>query len=654
MKRRAKPFLLSFLLFSSSSYHLTSCQNTVINEPLTLKGERKAYLGESYQYTANKEAVIFSVSDNTFGVISNKGVFTPIKAGKVTVFASLGEEKAQIEVSIYSKKGDKTYALEVTSLPRKISYNTGEVFDSTGRKVSLITYVEGEVSKRQETVNYVTDYDGKQFTEAGDIQITVSSKNSYFNIASTFFTVKVNDTFKDFKDQVLSLGRRTNYTLEFTNGSVSYLAKYTDTAFSNGIFDKDNNYIDIRETNGTVNKRVFVNKDGVLNASFYKENNVLEHEVTNDYYVDANTGEKYHPDTLYSVPSFDFRPEVDKEELNKSLERDKDSYSFSASVLTSFFESLGFEKNELSGFKLTSSKALSRESQVYSLSNRFTLKIYDIGKTEISELQGIRDTLKGVNQYQHILDFMDYVRLGDEKGYTLEDFPSLEGVYNYYLNSESSSDSGRALIGQARENPLPDYDGKRTGLSYTITLKLDDYQGLSIHQYLSKDKTWQFSVRYDEINHLVSFVVFYYQGSYDSYLSKEKYHQLIEKRLQIPTSSFMDGIYDKVVFFSNRSLSDTLLEKASYRQLKDGEGKNLLQIETDVQDEKTAKMAVSNLQNRFETESFAKKEVKDKDGNVSYLYSKDRGEKTLSAQVGYQVDSSSGLPVYKLLVLFQS
>ena len=261
--------------------------------------------------------------------------------------------------------------------------------------------------------------------------------------------------------------------------------------------------------------------------------------------------------------------------------------------------------------------------------------------------------MKGVNQYSHIIDFRNDIKLEDEKSPTLEDFPALDGTYNYYRNTDNESDNSCALVGEARSNPLPAFDEKRKNLSYDISLKLNDYQGLSIRQYLSKDKTWLFSIRYDDANHLVSYVVFYYPGIFDNYLSKDKYHSLIEKRLKLSASAFFDDIYDKVCFFSNRVLSDTILEKASYRQLKDKSGKSLLQIETDVLDEKTAKTATNTIQSLFEANAFTKSEVKDQDGNTSYIYSKQVDGKRLSAQVGYRLDTSSTIPTHKLLVLFQ-
>ncbi len=655
MKRRIKFLLFSSLLFSSAST-LASCNpGTVVAEPLKIEGDSKAYLGNTYQYKTNKEGAVFSVSDDSIAIISNKGILTPFKEGKVTVYAQYQGEKAQINVTIYPEKDYKTYALEITSLPSKLSYNTGDTLDKTGRKVSVVTYIEGEVAKKQETANYETDFDEKKFTEAGEIKVTVSSKNNYFDIASTSFTVNVSDTYKGIRDQISSLSTRTNYTLEFTNGTISYLAKYTEKGFSNGIFDKSHDYIDINEKNGTINQRIFLNKDGILNASFYKENNVLKHEINNDYYVDSSTGERYKPESLYSVSSFDFRPQIDQEELKKSLSSEDASYTFSGSALSSFFQGLGFSNAEISSLTLFTQKNLNQDTQIYSINNSLlSLKVYDIGKTEITELKDIRDTLKGVNQYSHIIDFRNDIKLEDEKSYTLEDFPSLDGTYNYYRNDDNESDNSCALVGEARSNPLPAFDEKRKNLSFDISLKLNDYQGLSIRQYLSKDKTWLFSIRYDDTNHLVSYVVFYYQGSFDNYLSKDKYHSLIEKRLKLTSSSFFDEIYDKVCFFSNRSLSDTVLEKASYRQLKDKSGDNLLQIETDVLDEKTAKTAVNTVQSLLEASSFTKNEVTDKDGNISYIYTKQRNGKTLSAQVGYRLDTSSAIPSNKLLVLFQS
>lgn len=653
MKRRIKFLLLSSLLFASGSALAACNPPAVIEEPLKIEGDSKAYLGNTYQYKANKEGVIFSVDDDKIAVISNKGVLTPLKEGKVTVYAQYQDEKAELAVTIYPEKDYKTYALEVSSLPTKLTYNTGDTFDKTGRKVSLVTYMEGEVSKKQETTNYETDFDGKKFTEAGEIKVTVSSKNNYFPIASTSFTVNVVDTYKGIREQVSSLSTRTNYTLEFTNGNISYLAKFTDTGFSNGIFDKSHEYIDIKEKNGTVNQRIFLNKDGVLNASFYKEDNVLKYEVNNDYYVDSKTGEKYRLQSLYSAPSFDFRPQVDTQELTKSLSSDDTSYTFSASALSAFFEGLGFSKEEISNITLTTGKDLNKDRQVYTITNTLSLKVYDIGKTEITELKDIRDTRKGVNQYSHIIDFRNDIKLEDEKSLTLEDFPELDGTYNYYRNTDNESDNSCALVGEARSNPLPAFDEKRKNLSYDISLKLNDYQGLSIRQYLSKDKTWLFSIRYDDANHLVSYVVFYYPGSFDNYLSKDKYHSLIEKRLKLSVSVFFDDIYDKVCFFSNRVLSDTILEKASYRQLKDKSGNSLLQIETDVLDEKTAKTATNTIQSLFEANAFTKSEVKDQDGNTSYIYSKQIDGKMLSAQVGYRLDTSSTIPSHKLLVLFQ-
>ena len=77
MKRRIKFLLLSSLLFASGSALAACNPPTVIEEPLKIEGDSKAYLGNTYQYKANKEGVIFSVDDDKIAVISNKGVLTP-------------------------------------------------------------------------------------------------------------------------------------------------------------------------------------------------------------------------------------------------------------------------------------------------------------------------------------------------------------------------------------------------------------------------------------------------------------------------------------------------------------------------------------------------------------------------------------------------
>ena len=87
MKRRIKYLLLSSLLFASGSALAACNPPTVIEEPLKIEGDSKAQLGNTYQYKANKEGVIFSVDDDKIAVISNKGVLTPLKEGKVTDYA---------------------------------------------------------------------------------------------------------------------------------------------------------------------------------------------------------------------------------------------------------------------------------------------------------------------------------------------------------------------------------------------------------------------------------------------------------------------------------------------------------------------------------------------------------------------------------------
>lgn len=655
MKQNKKLLIFSFLLFSPLSLNLASCTKEVVQEPLSLTGETTVYIGGSFQYKANREGVIFKVNDDSLGVISNKGVLTPLKKGKIIVSASPGEEKAELEVTIYPEKDYKTYALEVTALPTRVTYNTGDTFDSKGRKVNLVTYTEGKVTSSLETTNYKTDYDGKKFTQGGDITITVSPKTQVSKAASATFTVKVNDTFKSFKDQVISLRTRENYSLEFSAGKLSYIAKYTKEGFSQGIFNKDGSYIDSSSANGTMNNRVFLNSEGVLSASFYRENNVLRHEVTSDFYVDVSTGKKYQPSSLYEVSSFDFRPKVDKDRLSNTRSSDDTSYSFSASVLSSFFLNLGFTEEDILASSLSSSKELKSDSHTYLLNQLYTIKVFDIGKTEIKELKDCRNTRKGVNQFSNLIHFMDYVKLESEKSYSLDDFPVLDGAYNYSLSQNSTTDTGRSLIGQAASNPIPDYDRKRESLSFIPRLKLDDYLGLYIHQYISPDYVWQFSVRYDSQDNLVSFSVFYYQGTAGSALSRDKYHELLSQRLSLTLSATtrMDGFYDKLSFFTSRVLSDKVLSKVDYRQLKDQSGNNLLQIETEVEDEKTAKAGTESIQNYLERNAFTKSEETDSDNNIYYLYSKEIDGKTLTVEAGYQQDSSNRIPVYKLIVLFQ-
>lgn len=655
MRKNKSLIILSLLLFSSINISLISCNNDTSlseSEELKISGESIAYVGNTYQYTTNKDNVKFSVSDESIALISNKGSLTVLKAGKITVFASNETEKAQIEVNVFPYKGYTSYELEIDSLPNKVSYNTGDYFDSTGLKINLLTYVDGAFSSKGETKNYSTNYENKQFTKSGDIEIVVSYLNTTVEANSISFTVKVNDTFKPLKDQINLLTSLTNYTLEFKFEDFIYVSKYTDTAYSNGVFDTNYEYIDINDENATTNNIVFINNEGILNASFYKEDGIIKHSVNSDYYVNVETNEKYKATSLYEIPSFDFRPEVDNEELNNTMFSNDSYYGFSALTLSTFFNRIGFTNDDISDLNLYSKKTLDEETHTYMISNDIYLKVYDINNTKIDELTDNKDSLKGVNQLTHLVDFMNYIKLDDEKCFTIEDIPSLDNTYNYYLNTDSKSDSNCTIIGTALNNPLPAFKEKMESLSYTLTLKLDDYYGLSINQYLSNDKVWLFSLMYDESNQTASFGVFYYQGSFDTYLDKTKFNQLIEKRLGLVSYSFMDEIFDKLDFFSNRTISSEVLSKVSYRQLKSKEGNGLLQIETDVLDEKSAKVATKNIESYLEMNSFTKEEIVDEDENISYVYSKTIDNKLINVEVGYYLDSSTTIPTYKTVVLF--
>ena len=655
MRKNKSLIIFSLLLFSSINISLISCNNDASlseSEKLNISGENIVYVGNTYQYTTNKDNVKFSVNDESIALISNKGSLTVLKSGKITVFASNETESAQIEVSVFPYKGYTSYELEIASLPNKVSYNTGDYFDSTGLKINLLTYVDGAFSSKGETKNYSTNYESKQFTKAGDVEIAISYLNTNVDVNSISFTVNVNDTFKPLKDQINLLTSLTNYTLEFKFNDFIYVSKYTDTAYSNGVFNANHEYIDINDENPTTNNVAFINDDGILSASFYKEDGVIKHSVNSDYYVDIETGKRYVASSVYEIPSFDFRPKVDNEELNNTMFSNDTYYGFSALTFSTFFNKIGFTNDDISGLNLYSKKTLDKETHTYMISNDIYLKVYDINNTKIDELTNNKDSLKGVNQLTHLVDFMNYIKLDNENSFTIEDFPNIDNTYNYYLNTDSKSDSNCTIIGTALNNPLPDFKEKMEKLSYTLTLKLDDYYGLSINQYLSKDNVWLFSLMYDESNQTVSFGVFYYQGSFDSYLDKEKFNQLIEKRLGLASYGFMDEIYDKLDFFSNRTISSEVLSKVSYRQLKSKEGNSLLQIETDVLDEKSAKIATKNIESYLEMNSFAKEEIVDEDENISYVYSKTINDKLINVEVGYYLDSSTTIPTYKTVVLF--
>ena len=280
--------------------------------------------------------------------------------------------------------------------------------------------------------------------------------------------------------------------------------------------------------------------------------------------------------------------------------------------------------------------------------------IKDINKTEINEVKDRLNEFKGENQYKHIVDFTSFVKLANENGFTINNFPTLDGAYNFSLNTSSTNDYGCFLKGEAATNPLIKFKEKLLDLNYKATLTLDDYYGIYLHQYLSSDEKWLFSVMYLDDTKEVSFGLYYYEANNAKALSETHYKELVNERLSISNfegNSFFKDTYDKLKWFSSPKFSENEESRVRFKQLKNKAGNNIIQLEASVETFEAATEAINSINNIFKMAKFNESEVTSGDKKIKQ-FTKEIETKSLNVQADYRSDSQNSIPFYTVMVLF--